>query len=161
MARSARLVATGYCRTKSLCPTAIQQKYWTGLVHRRVDHHATELAGTQFRQFRRERRESTDLSLHEQLHRIPRSVDMRDACEHVSQMPKMIQIRNVPDDIHRALKVRAAKEGMTLSAYLLREVAQLAERPTLEELMDRARRRKPLKPFTEDSVQIIRELRGR
>jgi antitoxin FitA len=76
-------------------------------------------------------------------------------------MPKMIQIRNVPDDIHRALKVRAAKEGMTLSAYLLREVAQLAERPTLEELMERARRRKPLKPFTEDSVQIIRELRGR
>ena len=76
-------------------------------------------------------------------------------------MPKMIQIRNVPDDIHRALKVRAAKEGMTLSAYLLREIAQLAERPTLEELIERAQRRKPLKPFTEDSVQIIRELRGR
>ena len=56
-------------------------------------------------------------------------------------MPKMIQIRNVPDDIHRALKVRAAKEGMTLSAYLLREITQLAERPTLEELMERARRR--------------------
>jgi plasmid stability protein len=76
-------------------------------------------------------------------------------------MSKMIQIRNVPDEIHRALKVRAAKEGMTLSAYLLREIAQLAERPTLEELMARARRRKPLKPFAEDSVQIIRELRGR
>ena len=49
---------------------------------------------------------------------------------------------------------------MTLSAYLLREVSRLAERPTLEELFERARRRKPLKPFTEDSVQIIRELRG-
>ena len=76
-------------------------------------------------------------------------------------MPKMIQIRNLPDDIHRALKVRAAKEGMTLSAYLLREISQLAERPTLKELMERARRRKPLKPFTKDSAQIIRELRGR
>jgi plasmid stability protein len=76
-------------------------------------------------------------------------------------MPKMIQIRNVPDDIHRALKVRAAKEGMTLSAYLLREVAQLAERPTLEELFERARRRKPLKPIAQESVEIIRELRGR
>ncbi len=50
---------------------------------------------------------------------------------------------------------------MTLSADLLREVAQLAERPTLEELMERVRRGKPLKPFTEDSVRIIRELRGR
>jgi hypothetical protein len=76
-------------------------------------------------------------------------------------MSKMIQIRNVPDDIHRALKVRAAKEGMTLSAYLLREIAQLAERPTLEELMERARLRKPLKPFAQDSVQIIRDWRGR
>ena len=76
-------------------------------------------------------------------------------------MPKMIQIRNVPDDIHHALKVRAAKEGVTLSAYLLRDITQLAERPTLEDLVERARRRKPLKPFTEDSVQIIRELRGR
>jgi hypothetical protein len=76
-------------------------------------------------------------------------------------MSKMIQIRNVPDDVHRALKVRAAAAGMTLSAYLLREIAQLAERPTLEELMERARQRKPLKPFTKDSVQIIRELRGR
>ena len=76
-------------------------------------------------------------------------------------MSKMIQIRNVPDEIHRALKVRAAREGMTLSAYLLREVGRLAERPTLEELIERAKRRKPLKPITEDSVQIIRELRGR
>jgi hypothetical protein len=76
-------------------------------------------------------------------------------------MSKMIQIRNVPDAVHRALKVRAAREGMTLSGYLLREVSRLAERPTLEELIERAKRRKPLKPITEDSVQIIRELRGR
>jgi len=54
----------------------------------------------------------------------------------------------------RALKVRAAKEGITLSAYLLREFAQLAERPTLEELMELARHRKPSKPFTEDAVVV-------
>jgi hypothetical protein len=76
-------------------------------------------------------------------------------------MSKMIQIRNVPDDIHRALKARAAKEGMPLSAFLLREVARVAERPTLEELFERARQRKPLKPIAQDSVEIIRELRGR
>jgi plasmid stability protein len=73
----------------------------------------------------------------------------------------MIQIRNVPEDLHRALKVRAAKEGMPLSAFLLREVARLAERPALEELFERARQRKPLKPVAQDSVEIIRELRGR
>jgi plasmid stability protein len=76
------------------------------------------------------------------------------------RMSEMIQIRNVPDEIHRALKVRAAKEGMSLSQLLLREITRVAERPTLEELFERARRRKPLKPSTEDSVQIIWELRG-
>jgi antitoxin FitA len=76
-------------------------------------------------------------------------------------MSKMIQIRNVPDEVHRALKVRAAKEGKTLSAYLLGEITRLAERPTLEEIFERARGRKPLKPVAEDTVQIIRELRGR
>jgi plasmid stability protein len=44
-------------------------------------------------------------------------------------MTKVIQIRNVPDELHRKLKVRAAQEGMTLSDYLLSEVEQVAERP--------------------------------
>lgn len=43
----------------------------------------------------------------------------------------MIQIRNVPDELHRTLKVRAAREGMTLSDLLLREIAQVAQRPTM------------------------------
>jgi plasmid stability protein len=42
----------------------------------------------------------------------------------------MIQIRNVPDDLHRTLKVRAAKAGMTLSDYLLSEIEQVAAKPT-------------------------------
>jgi plasmid stability protein len=52
-------------------------------------------------------------------------------------MGVMIQIRNVPDDLHRRLKSRAALAGMSLSEYLLREIGQIAERPTLEELRAR------------------------
>ncbi|MGH2499260.1 MAG: FitA-like ribbon-helix-helix domain-containing protein [Candidatus Limnocylindria bacterium] len=56
-------------------------------------------------------------------------------------MSKMIQIRNVPDEVHRTLKVRAAQAGLTLSDYLLAEVQQLASLPTVVELTDRIRRR--------------------
>lgn len=49
-------------------------------------------------------------------------------------MSKMIQLRNVSDDLHRKLKARAAQEGMSLSDYLLNEIQKTAERPTLSEL---------------------------
>jgi plasmid stability protein len=49
----------------------------------------------------------------------------------------MIQLRHVPDELHRTLKARAALEGLSLSDYLLREVRRIAERPTLEELRRR------------------------
>src|SRR6266436_4294958 len=49
-------------------------------------------------------------------------------------MTAMIQIRNVPDALHRRLKSRAALAGMSLSDYLLSEIRQVAERPTLDEL---------------------------
>lgn len=52
-------------------------------------------------------------------------------------MGTMVQIRNVPDALHRRLKSRAALAGMSLSEYLLREICQVAERPTLEELRTR------------------------
>jgi len=52
-------------------------------------------------------------------------------------MSKMIQIRNVPDEIHCALKIRAARAGMTLSDFLLREVTHVANRPELSELLER------------------------
>ena len=52
----------------------------------------------------------------------------------------MIQIRNVPDDLHRQLKSRAALAGMSLSDYLLSEVRQIAERPTIAELRARLAR---------------------
>jgi plasmid stability protein len=49
-------------------------------------------------------------------------------------MGVMIQIRNVPETLHRRLKSRAALAGQSLSDYLLEEIARAAERPTLEEL---------------------------
>jgi antitoxin FitA len=55
-------------------------------------------------------------------------------------MSKMIQVRNVPDAIHRTLKARAAMAGMSLSDYLLAEIREIAERPTLEEMRERLRR---------------------
>ncbi len=66
---------------------------------------------------------------------------MRGACVTLFHMSKMIQIRNVPDDLHRTLKVRAAKAGMTLSDYLLSEIERVAEKPTLAEMMERLRSR--------------------
>lgn len=56
-------------------------------------------------------------------------------------MAVMIQIRNVPDALHRQLKSRAALAGMSLSDYLLGELRQVAERPTLDELRARLERR--------------------
>ena len=59
-------------------------------------------------------------------------------------MPKMIQLRQVPDDLHRKLKARAALEGLSLSDYLLSEVRRVAERPTVAELRTRIAQRTPV-----------------
>ena len=59
-------------------------------------------------------------------------------------MSKMIQLRNVPDSLHRKLKARAALAGMSLSDYLIREIETSAERPTLEELRERIDSREPV-----------------
>ena len=53
----------------------------------------------------------------------------------------MIQVRNVPDNLHRTVKAQAALAGMSLSDYLLAEIRRLAERPTIAELRERLRRR--------------------
>lgn len=72
----------------------------------------------------------------------------------------MIQIRNVPDDLHRKLKVRAAELGMTLSDYLLSEARQLVAKPTLQEVLAQLDREEPL-TVEESPAEIIRELRGK
>jgi hypothetical protein len=57
---------------------------------------------------------------------------------------KTIQLRDVPDSLHRQLKARAASAGMPLSKYLLLEIKEIAERPTLAEMRDRLGQRKPV-----------------
>jgi plasmid stability protein len=75
-------------------------------------------------------------------------------------MGTMIQIRNVPEGLHRRLKSRAAMAGMSLSDYLLNEIRAVAERPTTEELRARLQSRTgstlPLPP-----ADAIREERDR
>ena len=65
------------------------------------------------------------------------AIDMRCTCDHASAMTKMIQIRNVPEALHRKLKVRAAASGKTLSDYLLGEIARIAALPTRDEMLAR------------------------
>ena len=71
---------------------------------------------------------------------------------------KMIQLRNVPDTLHRSLKARAAMAGMSLSDYLVSEIKEIAERPTLAELRERLHTRKAIKPAL-DSARLVREER--
>ena len=61
-------------------------------------------------------------------------------------MSKMIQIRNVPDSLHRKLKARAAMEGMSLSYYLMAEIRRIADRPTIRKLRERLEKRIPVVP---------------
>jgi antitoxin FitA len=56
-------------------------------------------------------------------------------------MSRMIQLRNVPEGLHRTLKARAAMAGMSLSDYLVTEIRRVAERPTIAELRERLERR--------------------
>jgi antitoxin FitA len=73
-------------------------------------------------------------------------------------MSKMIQLRNVPDALHRDLKARAAMAGMSLSDYLLTEIKEIAERPTLAEFRERLHKRKPISAHI-DTAHLVREER--
>jgi antitoxin FitA len=66
-----------------------------------------------------------------------------------------IQIRNVPPELHRKLKARAAERGLTLSEYLLREAERAVEKPTIEELTQRIRSRR-LPKLKTDPADLIR-----
>lgn len=57
-------------------------------------------------------------------------------------MAKAVQIRNVPDDVHRTLRARAAEAGASLSDYLLGEIIRIAERPPVADVLARAGRRR-------------------
>ncbi len=72
-------------------------------------------------------------------------------------MPTMIQIRNVPEALHRRLKARAALEGKSLSDYLLAEITEAAERPTVAELRARLAVRSPVSPSPEPARAVREE----
>jgi hypothetical protein len=67
----------------------------------------------------------------------------------------MIQIRNVPDDLHRKLKARAALEGRSLSDYLLQAISDLAARPSVEEWRARLHTREPV-DLGDETVEFLR-----
>lgn len=66
-------------------------------------------------------------------------------CDHGKQMSRMVQIRNMPDEIHREAKVRAARAGMSLSAFLLKEIERSLALPSGPEFLSRIATREPVR----------------
>jgi len=75
-------------------------------------------------------------------------------------MASMIQIRNVPNELHRDLKARAARSGMTLSDFLLAELRSLSVRPTMHEWLDRAATWEPVE-VSESPAEALAAERSR
>lgn len=88
-------------------------------------------------------------------------VDMSAARDNVLHMSKMIQIRNVPDALHRELKMRAAAAGMSMSDYIKRELDRRSRKSTIREVAARSRGRSAeWNLTTQEIVDTIREGRG-
>jgi len=85
-------------------------------------------------------------------------MDMRRTFLYAEDMSKMIQVRDVPEQVHSTLKARAAREGMSLSDFIKRELARAAERPTMREWLEFTKRAKPI-PTNRSAAEIVRELR--
>ena len=71
----------------------------------------------------------------------------------------MIQVRNVPDDVHRTLKVRAAAAGMSMSDFVKRDLEAAVARPTLEEIDARVASRGPSNVRATTIVSALRDVR--
>jgi plasmid stability protein len=84
---------------------------------------------------------------------------MQIACN-LETMSKNLQIRDVPDDVHRALRIRAASQGVSLSAYALQALTEVASRPEVSDLLRRGGERGG-GARTVDIVATIREARER
>lgn len=78
----------------------------------------------------------------------------------LANMSKMIQLRHVPDALHRQLKARAAMSGLPLSDFLIREVRKIAEQPTPEEMRERLLRRAPYRGKA-SPTDIVRDERDK
>ncbi len=73
-------------------------------------------------------------------------------------MSKMVQIRDVSDQVHSTLKTRAAREGMSLSDFIKRELERTAERPSMQEWLERTQQTKPIS-MRRSPAQVLRNLR--
>lgn len=85
-------------------------------------------------------------------------MDMCHTCVYALNMSKMVQIRDVPDNVHSTLKARAAREGMSLSDFIKRELQRTAERPSMHEWLEQTRQAKPIRT-KRSPAQVLRELR--
>ena len=83
---------------------------------------------------------------------------MNSSCFHTFSMQTMIQIRNVPQALHRRLKARAAIEGLSMSRYILRELEKALERPSRRELLE-AIRSQPELNLNPSPAEILRRER--
>jgi antitoxin FitA len=70
----------------------------------------------------------------------------------------MVQVRNVPEELHRQLKARAAMEGLSISDYVLREIRKSLERPPRHEVLERLRGR-PRMRLRQSAAEMIRSER--
>lgn len=70
-------------------------------------------------------------------------------------MSSMVQIRNVPSELHRRLKARAAIEGLSMSDFVLREVRKALDRPTRQEVLERLQAR-PLRRLRRSAADVLR-----
>ena len=82
---------------------------------------------------------------------------MHSVCIHTERMSKLLQIRNVPDAVHRKLKSRAAILGMSLSDYLLLEIRVVADRPSVQAWRDRLAQRAAATQSVDPSATLRRE----
>lgn len=73
-------------------------------------------------------------------------------------MGRLVQIRDVPEPLHRTLKARAAQSGSSLSEYLRNELERIAALPTADELRARLRARTPVRVH-EQPEGVIRRAR--
>jgi len=86
---------------------------------------------------------------------------MFSTCFYARSMSRMIQVRNVPDQLHATLKARAALAGQSLSEYLLAELRRVAQRPTPEELRQRLATRRAVRPRVSPARAVRAERRRR
>jgi hypothetical protein len=73
-------------------------------------------------------------------------------------MSKMIQVRNVPDRLHRELVRRAQERGQTLTDFITELLRREVARPPAEEVFDRIERRRPV-ILSETPAEMIRRER--